>query len=192
MTALASAILKPWPRTISFVAPFVAALVAGPAVAAADAPTKISYYRQVRPILQANCQGCHQPAKSKGGYVMTDFKLLLAGGDSEGAAIAPEHPEKSAILKMITPQDGEVRMPKGKTPLSEIEVGLIKSWIEQGAVDDTPADAKRHYDAEHPPIYSRPPVISSLDISPDGSLLAVAGFHEVLVYTNGALTPALS
>src|SRR6476620_8877519 len=107
-------------------------------------PPRVSYYRDIRPILQANCQGCHQPAKSKGGYVMTDFKRLLAGGDSEGAAITPEHPEKSAILKMLTPQDGEVRMPKGKTPLSEIEVALIKSWIEQGATDDTPADAKRH------------------------------------------------
>src|SRR5262245_24795684 len=84
--------------------------------------SKVSYYRQIRPILQANCQGCHQPAKSKGGYVMTDFKRLLGGGDSEGAAITPEHPEKSAILKMITPEDGEVRMPKGKSPLSEVEV----------------------------------------------------------------------
>jgi len=77
---------------------------------------KISYYHDIRPILQANCQGCHQPAKSKGGYVMTDFKKLLAGGDSAHAAIVPEHPEQSSILKMITPQDGEVRMPKGKPP----------------------------------------------------------------------------
>src|SRR5438128_8596213 len=92
----------------------------------------ISYYRQVRPILQANCQGCHQPAKSKGGYVMTEFKRLLAGGDNEGAAIAPGLPDKSAILKMITPQDGEVRMPKGKTPLMETDVALIRSWIQQG------------------------------------------------------------
>src|SRR6186713_342628 len=153
------------------------------------ADSKVSYYHQIRPIFQANCQGCHQPAKSKGGYVMTDFKRLLAGGDSEGAAITPEHPEKSAILKMITPQDGEVRMPKGKTPLSEIEVGLIRSWIEQGATDDTPADARRHYDAEHPPVYSRPPVISSLDISPDGKLLAVSGFHEVLLYPIASPSP---
>ena len=57
---------------------------AGPKPAA-----KVSYYREVRPILQANCQGCHQPAKKKGGYVMTDFKLFLAGGDSEGAAVVP-------------------------------------------------------------------------------------------------------
>ena len=139
---------------------------------------KVSYYREIRPILQANCQGCHQPAKTKGGYMMTEFKRLLAGGDNEGAAIVPVHPEKSAILKMVTPQDGEVRMPKGKTPLMETEVALINSWIQQGAEDDTPADAKRHYDAEHPPIYSRPPVISALDFSPDGKLLAVAGFHE--------------
>ena len=147
---------------------------------------KVSYYREVRPILQANCQGCHQPAKSKGGFVMTDFKKLLAGGETEGAAIVPNHPEQSAILKMITPQDGEVQMPKGKPPLLESEVALISAWIQQGAEDDTPTDAKRHFDADHPPVYSRAPVITSLDFSPDGKLLAVAGFHEVLLYqTNG-------
>src|SRR5437762_1635732 len=167
-----------------------ALLVCSPALALESKPDtksepKVSYYRQIRPILQANCQGCHQPAKSKGGYVMTDFKGLLAGGDTEGAAVVPEHPEKSAILKMITPQDGEVKMPKGKTPLMENDVALIRSWIEQGADDDTPADAKKHYDNEHPPIYSRPPVVTALDFSPDGKLLAVAGFHEVLLYENG-------
>src|SRR5215831_9066566 len=107
---------------------------AGAADTSAPSPAagpKVSYYREVRPILQANCQGCHQPAKSKGGYVMTEFKRLLAGGDSEGAAIVPGQPDKSAILKMITPQDGEVRMPKGKTPLMESEVTLLRTWIEQ-------------------------------------------------------------
>src|SRR5262245_18573244 len=148
----------------------------------------VSYYRDIRPILQANCQGCHQPAKSKGGYVMTDFKKLLAGGDTEGAAVVPMHPEQSSILKMITPQDGEVRMPKGKPPLLETEVAQIKAWIQAGAQDDTPADAKRHYDSEHPPVYSRPPVITSLDFSLDGKLLAVAGFHEVLLYQSSSAT----
>src|SRR5258708_33348803 len=146
---------------------------------------KVSFYHEIRPILQANCQGCHQPAKSKGGYVMTDFKRLLAGGDTEGAAIVPAHPEKSAILKMVTPLDGEVRMPKGKTPLMDAEVALLTSWIQQGALHDTPADASRHYDTEHPPAYSHPPLIPSLDFSPDAKLLAVAGFHEVLLYETG-------
>jgi WD40 repeat protein/mono/diheme cytochrome c family protein len=149
---------------------------------------KISYYQDIRPILQANCQGCHQPAKAKGGYVMTNFKGLLAGGDTEGTAIVPEHSDQSALLKMVTPQNGEARMPKGKNPLSEPEVALLRSWIQQGAQDDTPPDAKRHYDAEHPPVYARPPVVPSLDFSPDGKLLAVAGFHEVLLYENAGTT----
>ena len=113
---------------------------------------------------------------------MTDFPHLLAGGDGEGPAIVPKNPAKSSILKMVTPQNGEVRMPKGKSPLSGDEAGLIRTWIQQGAEDDTPADAKPHYDLEHPPVYSRLPVVASLDFSPDDKLLAVAGFHEVLLY----------
>src|SRR3954451_19169209 len=127
---------------------FLCLLLGGWMTSTADAKlsTKVSYYREVRPILQANCQGCHQAAKNKGGCVMTDFKKLLAGGDSEGAAIVASHPEKSSILAMITPKDGEVRMPKNKPPLMETDVNTIRNWITQGAVDDTPADAKRHYD----------------------------------------------
>ncbi|HEV8492484.1 MAG TPA: c-type cytochrome domain-containing protein, partial [Candidatus Angelobacter sp.] len=150
--------------------------------AAAETAAKISFYRDIRPILQANCQGCHQPAKAKGSYIMTNFKGLLSGGETEGTAVVPEHPDQSSLLKMVTPQNGEARMPKGKSPLAEAEVSLITTWIQQGAVDDTPADARKHYDTEHPPIYYRPPVVTSLDFSPDGKWLAVAGFHEVLLY----------
>ena len=38
------------------------------------------------------------------------------------------------------------------------------------------------YDAAHPPVYSRGPVVTSLDFSPDGKLLAVAGFHEAILW----------
>ncbi|HIC22836.1 MAG TPA: hypothetical protein EYO84_05375, partial [Planctomycetes bacterium] len=48
---------------------------------------KISFYREISPILQANCHGCHQPAKAKGQYQMTKFDRLLAGGGEEAAII---------------------------------------------------------------------------------------------------------
>ena len=35
---------------------------------------------------------------------------------------------------------------------------------------------------EHPPVYLLPPVITSLAYSPDGKLLAVSGYHEVLLH----------
>jgi len=143
----------------------------------------VSFYDDIRPILQANCQGCHQPAKDKGGYVMTDFASLLAGGESEKKAIVPKDLAKSHLVKLITSNaKDEVEMPKGKNPLSEPDVALIKKWIAAGAIDDTPANAMAKFDVDNPPLYTLPPVITSLDYSPDGLLLAAAGFHEVLLH----------
>ena len=42
-------------------------------------------------------------------------------------------------------------------------------------------EGQAKFDPKHPPVYSRQPVITSLDFSPDGQLLAIAGFHEVLL-----------
>jgi WD40 repeat protein len=149
--------------------------------AKSEAGGPVSYYKQIRPVFQAHCQGCHQPARAKGDYVMTAFDKLLAGGESDMRAIVPGHPDKSHLIEQITLHDGKAKMPQGKKPLDESEIALIKRWISQGATDDTPANAKARYDVDHPPIYTRPPVITSLDFSPDGQLLAVAGFHEVLL-----------
>ncbi len=148
----------------------------------ADTLDKVSYDKQVRPIFQAHCQGCHQPAKPSGRYVMTAFDRLLAGGESNTPAIVPKKPEESNLLDQITPRDDKAEMPQGKPPLSPAEIDTIRRWIAAGAVDDTPPSAGRNYDPEHPPIYTRPPVITALDFAPDGSLLAVAGFHEVLLW----------
>jgi WD40 repeat protein len=142
---------------------------------------EISFHRDVRPLFQAHCQGCHQPSKRGGEYVMTSFEQLLQPGESAEPAIVPGDPDASYLIDQITPTDGEALMPKGKEPLSEEEIALIRTWIAQGAKDDTPENARVPYDMEHPPVYTRPPVVTSLDFSPDGSLLAIAGFHEVLL-----------
>ncbi len=147
-----------------------------------DPHAPISYWRQIRPIFQASCQGCHQPARDKGGYVMTDFAKLLVGGDSGDKAIVPGKPDQSGLMLSITPKDGEAEMPKDKAPLTPDDRALIAKWIAEGALDDTPKNAVQRIDAQHPPVYQRPPVVTSLDFSPDGKLLAVAGFHEVLLH----------
>ena len=150
---------------------------------AEDATNKpVSFYKEVRPVFQANCVGCHQPSKDSGSYVMTDFRRLLEGGD-DGVAIIPGKPDESHLIEEITPgEDGRADMPKKKGPLHDTEIELIKKWIAEGAEDDTPENARERYDQDNPPVYTKPPVITSLDFSPDGSLLAVAGFHEVLLH----------
>ncbi len=149
---------------------------------AETAPAVVSYHTQIKPIFQAHCQGCHQPAKSIGDYVMTEFSLLTKGGESTLAAIVPGKPDDSYLIEQITPDNGEALMPKGKAPLSPEQIELVRSWIQQGAHNDTPASAEVVYDAEHPPVYTRPPVTTSIDYSPDGSLIAAAGHHEVLIH----------
>ena len=147
----------------------------------AGATDRVSYYKQIRPIFQAKCQGCHQPAKAKGKYVMTAHAQMLKGGSSDDIAIVPGKPDASNLVAMITPVNGEVEMPNKGEALHATEIALIRKWIEQGASDDTPENARQRYDKDHPPIYTRPPVITSMDYSPAGDLLAVAGFHEVIL-----------
>ena len=72
-------------------------------------------------------------------------------------------------------------MPQGKPPLSGPQIALIRRWIEQGAKDDATNEGVR-FTKDSPPVYTAPPVITSLDFSPNGELLAVAGFHEIVLH----------
>ena len=151
----------------------------------------VSYYKHVRPILQGACHGCHQPAKAKGGFVMTEFAALVKGGEDDGAAIVPGKPAESALIKNVTPgPDGKAEMPKKGDPLKATEIALLSQWISEGAKDDTPVNVVQRYSPEHPPVYLQPPGINSLAWSPDGQTLAIAGFHEVILYKADGSAPA--
>lgn len=176
----------PRPLGFSIVLLSLAALPLGaqqPAAEKKEVPETVSYYKDVRPIFVLHCQGCHQPAKPQGGFVMINHDDLLKKGDSDEPGVVPGKPEESKLLAQITPgADGKAVMPKNKDRLSDRDIAVIKKWIAQGAKDDTPLSAKHQFDAEHPPTYPLPPLITSLDYSPDGQLLAVSGYHEVLLH----------
>src|SRR5262245_24128974 len=98
----------------------------------------VSYYREVRPIFQQQCQGCHQPAKPLGGFVMTEHADLLKKGDRDLPGVVPGQPDKSYLLEQIAAgKDGKkAAMPKGRDPLLESQVATIRRWIAEGAKDD--------------------------------------------------------
>ena len=74
-------------------------------------------------------------------------------------------------------------MPQGRSPLAAGDIDLIRRWIAEGAEDDSPkkraADFRCRSSAASIP---SGPVVTSLDFSPDGKLLAVAGFHEAILW----------
>jgi WD40 repeat protein len=154
--------------------------VAHPSQAAGNKPPAkpVSFHQQVKPILQRRCQGCHQPSLATGKLVLTSFAELSNGGE-HGPVFKPGKPAESALVTMV---EGKTpKMPKGLPPLDPKEVDIIRRWVAEGAKDDTPAE-KDPIDAEHPPVYRKPPVITSLAYSPDGKTLAVTGFHEILLH----------
>jgi mono/diheme cytochrome c family protein len=132
-------------------------------------PADVSFYKDVRPIFQQHCNGCHQPAKPSGGFVMTATAELLKKGESDKPGIVPGKPDASNLVSQITPHDGKKPlMPRNLPPLLDREVALVKKWIAQGAKDDTPVSDRVVIDMEHPPTYLLPPVIATLAYSPDG------------------------
>ena len=64
---------------------------------------EISFEKDIRPLFQAHCTGCHQPAKIRGDYLMTDFASLLKGGESGEPAVVPGKPELSYLIEQIRP-----------------------------------------------------------------------------------------
>lgn len=149
-------------------------------------PKQVSYYRQVRPILQRHCSGCHQPAKQGGNLQLVSYELFKKGGES-GPSYVPGKPDDSQIIIQISGE--KPSMPLNSDPLTSKQVETIRDWIAQGGVDDTPAAAKEDISAEKPPVYTSAPVITALAYSPDSSLLAVSGYHEVLLHKADGSAP---
>jgi WD40 repeat protein len=122
---------------------------------------------------------------------MTTVADMLKGGNTKEPAFEAGRPDEALLIEQITPQgDKPALMPKGSEALKPFQVDLIKRWIAEGGADDSPANALDDVDAAHPPTYIAAPVVTSLDYSPDGALLAVSGYHEVLLHKTTPDSPS--
>ncbi|HVY68825.1 MAG TPA: c-type cytochrome domain-containing protein, partial [Verrucomicrobiae bacterium] len=145
-------------------------------VIADDKPA--SYYHDILPIFKKSCTGCHHPGKLKGELDLTSYEMLKKGG-KHGASFTAGDPKASRLVEEIS--GDEPSMPKEGDPLSKEEVALVERWVKEGAKDDTPAGAGS-FKLAAPPVYTTSPVISAMAYSPDGTLLAISGYHEVLLH----------
>ncbi len=153
------------------------ALLLMPALPAQDA---VSFADDVLPVLTKHCHGCHQPAKASGGTQLITH-LDLVGGESP--VVVPGKPEESLLLEVVTPFDGDApSMPPGADALSGATVDMLRRWIAEGALDDSPPAPADERNEMGEPIYRKPPVVTSLAYSPDGKTLAVTGRGEVLLH----------
>ena len=100
-------------------------------------PEKVDFNYHIRPILSQNCYVCHgnDPGSREAGLRLDNLEDATAELEGGGRAIVPGNLKKSLLVKRITSNDPDFRMPhpEAKKTLSLREIVLLKRWIKQGA-----------------------------------------------------------
>jgi mono/diheme cytochrome c family protein len=89
----------------------------------------VDFARQIGPLFEARCIGCHRPNNAKG-----DLSLATRAALIESGIVVPGKPDESSLLEALTASDGKrPAMPKDGEPLTATEVTLVRRWITEGA-----------------------------------------------------------
>src|SRR4029079_461727 len=94
---------------------------------------KIDYNTQVKPILNKKCITCHGGVKAKSNFSLLFREDALKPAKSGKYPIVPGYPGKSEMIRRITNNDPDERMPYKHDPLTKEEISILKKWIKQGA-----------------------------------------------------------
>jgi Tol biopolymer transport system component len=156
---------------------------------AAGFAKRVSFMRDVAPILVRNCIACHNPKKSESKYVMTTFQQLAKGGkQGEGITLVPGKPEECYLLDVLQ-ADAEPRMPYKLDPLPQDEIALLDRWVSQGARYDgtSPGEdwtflLRKTRKVTIPDAYPVTVPITALAFGPDGKTVAASGYHEITLW----------
>lgn len=97
----------------------------------------VDFSRDIQPVLAEHCFHCHgkDEATRKGGLRLDERAAALKGGKSDGPAIVPGQPDRSALLARILSHDPDEVMPppKEKKPVTTADAAKLRRWIAEGA-----------------------------------------------------------
>ena len=107
------------------------------AVAARQLPPSVNrsvdFAGDIKPLFRKYCFECHGRGAEHGGFSLGTRVRMVDGGES-GRAVMPGRSISSALIHRIAGFDAERVMPPEGPRMSAAEVGLIRSWIDQGAI----------------------------------------------------------
>ncbi|MEJ7591093.1 MAG: DUF1553 domain-containing protein [Planctomycetaceae bacterium] len=97
------------------------------------ADDRVTFNRDVRPILSDKCFFCHGPDSAKR---EAELRLDVRDVAVAAGAIVPDKPDESEMLRRILSHDPEEQMPPASAKLAkltQVEIETLRRWIEQGA-----------------------------------------------------------
>lgn len=108
---------------------------------AAPLEAAVNFEKEILPVLEAKCFGCHKAPYTEDGKLKkpkADLRLdaawAMLKGAENGPALVPGDLAKSYMYEVVTlPKDDDMFMPPKGDPLTESEIKNLKEWIESGA-----------------------------------------------------------
>jgi len=96
---------------------------------------RIDFAHDVKPILEASCVKCHGRGRNKGKFNFDSAENLMKGGES-GAPLVPGASTESILIELVAGIDPDFVMPQKGKRLTPEQIGILRAWIDQGAVWD--------------------------------------------------------
>ena len=110
---------------------------------------EVDFDSQIKPIFAAHCLSCHDEENEEGGFIIdreTTLDYVIAG-DAD---------ESDFFMHLVTDDEDQLMPPPDdENPLSQQQISLVKTWINEGAnwpqdvqIEDTDDDAADDADAD--------------------------------------------
>ncbi|HYK47424.1 MAG TPA: DUF1549 domain-containing protein, partial [Parafilimonas sp.] len=94
---------------------------------------EIDFNTQVKPIFNKNCITCHGGVRQQANFSLLFRDWALKKCKDGKYAIIPGDPDHSEMIRRVTLNDPEDRMPYHHDPLSKDQIDILREWIKQGA-----------------------------------------------------------
>ncbi|MCA9200624.1 MAG: DUF1549 domain-containing protein, partial [Planctomycetales bacterium] len=114
----------------------------------------VDFVHDVQPLLKSRCFDCHVSGNEEGGLNLGIRQRVIEGGE-HGPILIKGDSQHSRMIHMVAGLDDVARMPPAGEgdPLTDEEVGLLRTWIDQGMpwpdgtdmVDPRMEEAKTHW-----------------------------------------------
>lgn len=157
------------------------ALISAACAVAGQAQT-VDFKRDIRPILEDRCWGCHSANEQESGLRLDQRPRMLRGGDSGLAAVVPKQPQKSYLIEVINHLDADMAMPPDEDKLPAREIDLLTRWIKQGAHWPGQMEAVLDESSDH---WSFQPVVRPGVPNPSSAANPIDAFLQRRLANNG-------
>lgn len=123
----------PWPHSCHLMLVTVLGRLLVSDASGVLAQSDVHAEQRAQSVLQQHCFKCHGTDAREGGLRMISGNDLLSRNDSGEPAVIPGDSQNSELVRRVSSDDKEIRMPPEGPSLSKQEIQILRNWIDAGA-----------------------------------------------------------